>query len=370
MPMDGTQQATQNFGIPYTGAFTNAGGGGGGLGAGYGKFGNLDENKWKPFTKKVYKGPITGWEMDTFKGYWDPTSNTYKTYAGKNIKHAGLFTGDPKKGDIEGEDFQFPSITGGIMNWLRNKKDQIGGVFSGGQASQADIDAANKEQAQNIGATTVAPQHQQEQGGGGYQDTPTHSAKEAMAEGIDVGAGGMMGPGGKHYAQGGRIGFEEGGWSPGVGRDEQGYQSTHSSFEGGQGDGNNQGNTGGITQLVDTDLISTSPSAEINYSPNQLAQLHARLYNKNVLTDDDIKLEGDVTGGIGPIDYGINFTDEGVTGSNVEMGPLNVDIDPNKNIRNISFDQDLGNFNFQGNTDLENYGLGVNYKQGPFFCRW
>ena len=26
MPMDGTQQITQEFGIPYTGAFTNAGG--------------------------------------------------------------------------------------------------------------------------------------------------------------------------------------------------------------------------------------------------------------------------------------------------------------------------------------------------------
>ena len=372
MPMDNTQQVTQEFGIPYTGAFTNAGGGGGG-GLG-GRFGNLDLGNTKTFQKRVYNptGPATGWKMQDITGYYDPTSNTYKTLEGKNIEHGGLFTGDPKQGDIEGEDFQFPGITGAIAQWLKNKavaaKEKIGGAFSGGQASQADIDAANLGAAEEIGAT--GPQWHTSKGG---QDQPGAGGQNVKSSSGDVYGGAAAGYNeaaekSDYYADGGRIGFEEGGWSPGVGRDEQGYQSTHSSFEGGQGDGNNQSNTGGISQLVDTDLISTTPSMEAMYSPSELATLRARLYNKNLLTQDDINLEGELSGGNNLIDYGINFTGEGVTGSHVGAGPVNVDIGPNKELRNISLNQDIGNWNVQGNTDLENYGLGVNYNQGPFFA--
>ena len=370
MPMDGTQQVTQNFGIPYTGAFTNAGGGGGGGGLG-GRFGNLDLSKTKTFNKNVYQGPITGWEMQDITGYYDPTSNTYKTYEGKNIKHAGLFTGDPQKGDIEGEDFQFPGITGAIAQWLKNKKDQIGGAFTGGKASQADIDAANKDALGSIVKHNIQTY--------GNQDRPNTGINEPGAEKGQSPTGGDVE--GTPFAQGGRIGYKKGGRQDQMGGTmEQTAQELREAapdqFAGGMnishggGDGNNQSNTGGITQLVDTDLISTTPSMEAMYSPSELATLRARLYNKNLLTEDDINLEGDVTGGIGPIDYGINFTGEGVTGSNVGMGPVNVDIGPNKELRNISLNQDIGNWNVQGNTDLENYGLGVNYNpdDSPFFA--
>jgi hypothetical protein len=40
------------------------------------------------------------------------------------------------------------------------------------------------------------------------------------------------------FADGGRAGFAEGGWNPGVGRDTGGYQSDHGSYTGGDGDGN------------------------------------------------------------------------------------------------------------------------------------
>jgi len=45
---------------------------------------------------------------------------------------------------------------------------------------------------------------------GDYQRAPIHSASEALSRGVDVRATGMMGPGGRHYAQGGRIGYQDG----------------------------------------------------------------------------------------------------------------------------------------------------------------
>jgi hypothetical protein len=335
MPMDSTQQVTQEFGIPYTGAFTGEGGGGGGLG---GKFGNLDESDWKMIDKNVWEvgGPANmygSWVNKPVKGYYDPQTKTYKTWEGKNIDHAGLFTGDPKEGDIEGTPTKIPSMFG-ILKKLREK------IASGKEKLGEFI--------------------------GGKDEIITEKISEGDKEGMNqVGSP----PGGDATwkgADGGRIGFEEGGWSPGVGRDEQGYQSDHPSFEGGQGDGNNQNNF-----TLDSNLISTQPFVEATYSPFELATLKARLYNKNLLTDDDIGLEGQLAGGNNLIDYGIDFTGEGITGSNVGIGPLNVYMDPHKNIENISFDQDIGNWNVQGGTDLDRHGLGLNYSSdnNPFFFR-
>ena len=182
------------------------------------------------------------------------------------------------------------------------------------------------------------------------------------------------------FRSGGRVGLQGGGGPAGgasAGGDYGGNVNPEQEYAGRTfqetygGDKNNQGNTGGITQLVDTDLMRTDPNVEINYDFKKLPlYLQAKLHNKNLLTEDNINLEGQVGGSIGPLDWSSYFDQEGVTGSNVGAGPVNVDIGPNKELRNISFDQDLGNFNFQGNTDLENYGLGVNYNQeeGPFFA--
>ena len=135
MPMDSTQQVTPEFGIPYTGAFTGEGGVLGGLG---GRFGNLDLSKTKTFDKQVWDvtkpGGEKGWTNQKVEGYWDPTSNTYKTWEGKNIDHAGLFTGDPKEGDIKGIPTKIPSMFG-ILKKLREKiasgKEKLGEFIGG-----------------------------------------------------------------------------------------------------------------------------------------------------------------------------------------------------------------------------------------------
>jgi len=169
------------------------------------------------------------------------------------------------------------------------------------------------------------------------------------------------------HADGGRIGFFQGAladtkegkaMSPGT--------SATGEFRGGDGPTTGGDNTDVIPPkdnfTVDTDLISKEPSAELNYTPSQWAQIMARLSNQDITKQDDINLEGEFTGGNNLIDYGIDFTGEGITGSHVGLGPFEANIDPNKNIKNISFDQNIGDFNFQGNTDLENYNLGATYQ--------
>jgi len=68
------------------------------------------------------------------------------------------------------------------------------------QALEAELQ--KQKDALQAHATPSLPAHHLEQGGGGYQDAPIHSA-EAASRGIDVRSTGMMGPGGVHYSRGG-----------------------------------------------------------------------------------------------------------------------------------------------------------------------
>ena len=149
-----------------------------------------------------------------------------------------------------------------------------------------------------------------------------------------------------------------------------GMKISHGGAQGGNQGGNQDGGINIQPDLaLNTDLISTSPSVAFQYTPSDWAQIMARLSNQDITSTDDIDFEGQLTGGNNLIDYGIDFTGEGVTGSHLGAGPVRVDIGPNKELRNISLNQDIGNWNIQGNTDLENYNLGVDYNKGPFFVR-
>ena len=90
---------------------------------------------------------------------------------------------------------------------------------------------------------------------------------------------------------------------------------------------------------------------ELNYTPSELANIRARLYNEDLTKQDDIDLEGELSGSLpGNVDYSTLFTDQGIGDTNVNWNDIAATIDANKNIKNISFDKDIGNFNFQGNT--------------------
>ena len=154
-----------------------------------------------------------------------------------------------------------------------------------------------------------------------------------------------------------RSGYARGGWSPGVGRDERGYQSSHPSYRGGGGGGGGQGITdqanllpSPITETGEADRMNfnkyISPSVAFNYSPSKLASLQARLYNQNILESDDVNLEGNLSGTIGPVDYNTQFTDQGFGNTNLNYGNFLANIDPNKNY----------NLGYQTNRDGVNTG--------------
>ena len=422
VPPEIIPEVPQSFGIPYTNAFTGGGGGGGGGLNDYG----LDMSNTKMFDKNVYSRdmvsgpqeaiasgkttPTFSWQNKQVQGFYHPNTGQYRTAKGKNIEHGGinfkpmlasLFGVDkegPQIGDIEGTfTHGWESGKDKIKKGWEEEKDKWAGIFGMDkikkarafkaykkeQDLQAEIDAWNKAQSDKINpiGTPVTPQHHQDvsrgPGGGGGEGHQAQNIRDIKDEGPGITASSGM-HGGKHYAQGGRAGFFEGAladtkegkaMSPGT-------SASGGTHEGGYGRDTPPKDTAPKTKwitknnlTVDTNLIDTKPSAEINYDFKKLPlYLQAKLHNRNLLTEDNINLEGQLGGSIGPIDWSSYFDQEGATGSRVGLGPFETNIDPNKNIKNISFDQNIGDFNVRGNTDLENYNLGIDYNRGPFFA--
>ena len=137
-------------------------------------------------------------DIGRFTGSLDPYSTGYNPLYGKNLI-SGFGTNDLTKmlqkrlEKLQGYDYK--------SDIKKRKEAQIQAML--GRAKEQDI--------RTVRDTPSIPSHYLEQGGGGYQDMPTHSAKEAMSRGVDVTRGGMMGPGGRHYAQGGLIDFYKNG---------------------------------------------------------------------------------------------------------------------------------------------------------------
>jgi len=171
-----------------------------------------------------------------------------------------------------------------------------------------------------------------------------------------------------------RSGYARGGWSPGVGRDERGYQSTHPSFQGGGGGG------GGAT--IETPVIDRS---NVNVEPisttgqNQYLNKFGVGINRNksyaagLLSLEDL-MEGSIKPDIYAGYTGDNFNISGqktkdMTGvdASTMIGPVNVtgsyqDYDGDVN-KNISATSNLGGVDFGVNYDFENkptFGASLN----------
>jgi hypothetical protein len=156
-------------------------------------------------------------------------------------------------------------------------------------------------------------------------------------------------------ADGGRIGFEKGGrnfmgdydpqnttgwqesgqvetWNPGEGG------TTTTSFEGGQGDGNNPpDNTG--NNVIDVDWLT--PELDINLRPGlnitlERAKAQAQIDLINSIRNQ--KIEAELSGQIGDKFYfttGIN--EGGIGNTNLKYGNLSADFDPNADLQNINY---------------------------------
>ena len=188
------------------------GGGGGGGGNPFGPDAitkDFDVRSWQELEGPNQHGKM-GWVDDTVTGYQTPSG--WKTAKDKNIFHAGLFTGDPKQGDIEETEIdwsKFPSpvgiITKGIRRW-KEKRD-----VRRAEEQQAVADQMRQERAAS--ASHAAAQ--------GRYDASVASGREAGGwyggadySGGKSGAVAQAGPGrdpDDRMAQGGRIGLYAGG---------------------------------------------------------------------------------------------------------------------------------------------------------------
>jgi len=370
MPMDSTQQVTQEFGIPYTNAFTGGGGGGGGLG---GKFGNLDESDWKMIDKNVWEvgGPANmygSWVNKPVKGYYDPQTKTYKTWEGKNIDHAGLFTGDPDEGDIKGIPTKIPSMFG-ILKKLREKiasgKEKLG-EFIGGK----DETITTTTDGDGGAVVTDPPHHGEVAHGTGGRFEQANTGSPGTSDQGYTDSGEFAG-----LNQGGRVGFEEGGrnfmgdydpqnttgwqesgqvetWNPGGGG------TTTTSFE---GDKNNQSNTGGITKfvddknVVDVDWKTIDPSIQLNLDRSKyLAQLDLLESIKNQ------ELEGQIGATLGPVDFTTMINEGNIGNTNVNYDNWSANFDANANLQNIGYENNIKGWDVGGSYYPENQNLMFN----------
>jgi hypothetical protein len=184
----GTQAAN-----PYL--YPQGGGGGGG--------GGIDLGRTKDFRKAQYTDG--SWSMQDIKGYWSPSG--WKTAEGKNIEHAGLFTGDPKEGDIEATEMDFSSfpsplnfIRTKLRNWQKNKEIK--------KAEEIAQQKVEREQTIKDYSTWKSPSGRDHEGTGGIGSP--ESKKGA--------APGQPGASKDWRAQGGRIGYRTAG--PVFGHDE------------------------------------------------------------------------------------------------------------------------------------------------------
>ena len=164
-----------------------------------------------------------------------------------------------------------------------------------------------------------------------------------------------------------RSGYARGGWSPGVGRDERGYQSSHPSHR----DAWKKEASKDFSQVLKTtkrreeNPTQVEPIQSFTGDSNYLDQLGLQARNKNLYAAGLLSIEDVMKGDIKPDIYagisGNNFNIEGqktkdMTGlyGNTSIGPVNVQGSYE------DFDGDV-NRKVGASTQLGNFGLGVNY---------
>ena len=211
---------------------------------------------------------------------------------------------------------------------------------------------------------------------------PTNQQESDYGYGSDFGfaKGGRAG-----YFFGGRVNYKKGG----RGRTDAGPNRTTASkagvgqinesgqkVSGGNFNNNNDGNNDNPpnffvedkTSIVDTSgLKSKSPEININYTdPKNYASLKSKIYNTNILDNDDLNVDGTLSGEIGPISYNTNFTDQGITGTNLKAGNFNAGIDANKNY-NIGYANNYNGIDYGTTYDSNGnlmFNAGVKFKNG------
>ena len=84
------------------------------------------------------------------------------------------------------------------------------------------------------------------------------------------------------------------------------------------------------------------------------------------MKNDDLNVDGTLSGEIGPVSYNTNFTDQGITGTDLTAGNFNASIDANKNY-NIGYANNYNGIDYGTTYDSNGnlmFNAGVKFKNG------
>ena len=193
--------------------------------------------------------------------------------------------------------------------------------------------------------------------------------REGFGYGLkDGGRAGYFFGGRVNYKAGGRIGFRGGGMDMGNEENQAQSAAMGNTTVSNNNDGGNDNPPNFFvkdkTSIIDTSgLKSKSPEININYTdPRNYASLKSKIYNKNILDNDDINVDGTLSGEFGPVSYNTDFTDQGITGTNLTAGNFNAKISPDMQLENLSYSK--GPFSISSDGKNTKAGLTFSYKNG------
>ena len=219
------------------------------------------------------------------------------------------------------------------------------------------------------GAGTIRSSDNNFQGNSG----PTTQQESDYGYGSDFGfaKGGRVG-----YFFGGRVNYKAGGRTD---AESQYGADSVGSYDSSQNKSGRQQSYGGndtkqpalLVKKVDTidtsGLKSKSPEINIDYTdPRNYASLKGSIYNTNILDNDDINVDGTLSGEFGPVSYNTNFTDQGITGTNLTAGNFSADIDANKNY-SLGYANNYNGIDYGAKYDNDGnlmFNAGVKFKNG------
>ena len=329
VPTTQTQQVNQGYGIPYTGAFTNSNFNRDNPNSGFGTWGDLDESSAKQFN-------IDG---NIVTGYKNLNSGLYQDEEGYNLQNLGLFKDEEDakySGLFHNVSLKAMLKNPGIIKSFFNRQD-----VEKQAELQKEIDAANFDAMQEAELGRNIAEYGTT--GGVESNRPNTGINAPGGERGQSPTGGDVE--GTPFAHGGivsRLGLAPGGPAGGAsaGGDYGGNVNPEQEYAGRtfeetyRGDGPTISDDGptkklSISPIINTkttDLGFTFPTGVVGFDAlSPLGKIRATLNLKNYVKGEDV--------------------------------------DPQ-----IDYTKNIGNFNFEGTTDLDNYHLGATYNQGPFFA--
>ena len=369
-----TEEVTESFGIPYTNVFTNSGQSGGGMGGG--KFGNQDMSDYKDFNMPGFDDPV--------RGFKNTSTGMYQDKDGLNIQNLGMgsfgMAGILEKAFGLKDEDDPPKYPGYFTDNKFGTLLKNPGAFRQYYARQ---DKAKQDKIQKNSIAAIQGRIDKEYGdSGGGSFNKTNDPTGSKERGFNMHGDKKMAEGGRAgYFFGGRVNYKVGGRTDaGVNRTTASKVGVGQINESGQkvsgGNYNNSGNDGGTKptfynnndqETITTDFIRKNPNLTVDYTdPKNYASIYGKIGFENILDNDDITAAGNVTGEIGPINYDTNFTDQGITGTNLTAGNFNANLSPDMQVQSIGYNNNINGINYGVNTNFDNtmFTAGVNFKNG------